>query len=114
MTILGQEPIIRRRHDGTGTWGTDGRHSKSATTDVAGTGSIQPPSGNTLAMLDLGERARFARRVFTALELRTSDQHTEVPADLVVIDSVVYKVVHVNRWRQILPHYEATIVRVRE
>ncbi len=114
MTILGEAAIIRRRHDGTGSWGTDGRHTKSGTTDTAGVGSFQPPSGETLAMLDLGERARFARRLFTSLELRTTDQHTQVPADLVVVNSVVYKVVHVDPWSQVLPHFDATIVRVNE
>lgn len=116
MSILGQKAIIRRRYNGAVDWeaSADGRPTLGATTDTNGLGTIQPPKGDVLEMLDLGERASSARRVLTTMELRTTSQHTEIPADRVVVGSVVYEVVHVDEWDAVLPHYEATIVRERE
>jgi hypothetical protein len=111
--ILGAETITRRRQ-AAGTRGSDGRYTPGATTDTTIQASVQPFAADELAVLPEGERHREPRKVYTTSDLRTGDQHLGTPADRLVIDSVVFEVVAVERHRSVIPHYKARAVRLQE
>ena len=77
--------------------------------------TIQPPTDRDLENLPDGERTRKALVLFVNPDtFRTSDQFTGIPSDEVVIDGETFQVRSVERWRQIMPHDRAVVVRRQE
>lgn len=113
--ILGLATLHLRR-SAVQAWGSDGRAS-ATTTDSTFSGSWQPLDGREIAMLPEGERASDRAKVFTATLLRTTDQRTGTPADLVSQDgSAWFKVLEVRPYsaNAPLPHYRVELARVQE
>lgn len=114
MSILGAEPLTRRRY-AAGAWGSDGTFTRGAATDSTIRGSFQPLDGEEVASLPEAERSLDQRLVLTRTELRVARQEEGIPADEVSQDgSVWYEVREVAYDRAVLPHYEARVVRVQE
>ncbi len=112
MGILGQEAItLHRRAVGTR---SEGRYTPGAAVDSIIYASVQPLSGRELERLPEGERQKHSVKVYTETELRTSDQAADTLADLLVINSGTFKVLRVDRWSAVIPHYEAYAVREDE
>jgi hypothetical protein len=113
MTILGQEAITLRRR-AAGTRGTDGRWDAGASTDSTIRASVQPASGDDLAILPEGLRMKRGKRVYTKTELRVGSLDDGTDADRLVIDSTVYQVQHVERVRSVIAHYKAIALAEQE
>jgi hypothetical protein len=109
--ILASETITRRRF-AAGSWGTGGIFTNSSSSDTSIKANVQPLTPDQLQRLAEGKRGRKSRLVMTTSDLRISDGTT--PTDRVVIDSIVYEVDSVERYRGILPHYEAVVLAVQE
>lgn len=110
--ILGRVPLIRRRRTAT-------RDAQGYTTfshqDTPFTGSLQPVGRRDREALPEGLRTTVERMVYTDPgTLRTTNQLTGDPADQVLHDGVLYEVVHVDTWIQLLSHDHAFLVRVQE
>ena len=72
--------------------------------------------GQEQQSLPEGLRSRDVRKVFTETEIRTASQAAGTVADLITYDGVTWQVMVVEPWPtpSVLPHYEATVVRVVE
>jgi hypothetical protein len=117
MPLINNATVTRIRF--TGTRGADGRYVnaiESATPDLPA--SVQGPEGNDLQTLPEGDRTKEVRKVYLDLDVRAADQHAvpAVPADQLVIDSVVYEVRKVWPWRpeSLIPHHKCLAVRLKE
>lgn len=85
MVLIESEPFDRVRTDSSGSTGTDGRYVEgSKTTDRFEDGSFQPVATQDLERLEQGKRARAELTLYTAADLRTADQHDDVPSDRVI------------------------------
>lgn len=112
--ILGLESITRRRPDGAGSRGSDGRFVGDDTTDATIRGSIQPASDDEIATLPEGDRQKRARRIYTSAELVAADQRTGTEGDLLIFDSASWEVRAVARERSLLAHYRVLVVELQE
>ena len=113
MTILGQETITLRRR-AAGTRGDDGRWIAGASSDAPIKASVQPASGDDLAILPEGLRQRRGKRVYTRTALLVGSLDDGTDADRLVIDGTVYQVQHVERERTVIPHYKAIALAEQE
>lgn len=111
--ILGAQAITRRRYAAY-TTNSSGVRVRGASADIATTGSVQPMNGRELELLPELARAGDSRKVYTETELRTEDQHAGTPADEVIVDSLTFKVMQVERQVAIIPHYKAILLRIAE
>ena len=113
--LVGQEAVTLRTF-AVGSRGTDGRFTAGALTDTTIQASVQPVNGQELQTLPEGDRQRDWLKVYTLATLKTNNQHTQIPADRIVIDTIVYEVRQVWPWRTRapLPHFKAFIVRLQE
>lgn len=113
MSLLGERDLTRRR-SADGAY-TAGRWAAGATTDTTFRGSVQPLDGQDRQVLPEGLRQRDGRKVYAPSgTLRVDDQADESSGDLVVIDGVAYRVVHVDSDHPLLTHDRAFLVRVQE
>jgi hypothetical protein len=110
--ILGLRAVTRRRYAAE-TFDSNGRPVRTST-DATIRASVQPASDDDMRTLPEGERSRQAVKLFTTSELKVASQHDGTAADRVVVDAVVYEVRAVQRWRDLMPHYEAVAVRLQE
>ena len=76
--------------------------------------SVQPMPGKERQGLPEGLRSKEVVKLYTGTELRTADQSAGTSGDVVTSGGVDYEVVTVGRWGAVIPHYEATAVRVSE
>ena len=113
MTILGQESITLRRR-AAGTRGSDGRWTPGASADSTIKASVQPATGDDLAILPEGLRQKRGKRVYTRTELRVGNLDDSTDADRLVIDGTVYQVQHVERERSVIAHYKAIALAEQE
>lgn len=109
--ILSTGTYTRRRYAVASIDPATGRAAATATTDTDFTANVQPLTGEALQNLEEGQRARKPMLVMTMTELATLDAATNRPPDAVVIDSVEFEVIAVERYTVHLPHYEAIVVR---
>ena len=113
MSLLGEQTLTRRRFEA-GTWAA-GRWTTGDSDDTSFTGSVQPMGGKDRQVLPEGLRHLDGRKVYCAQgTLRVDDQHAQVQADEVVIDSVAFTVVHVDSDHPLLEHDRAYLVRTQE
>lgn len=116
MPLVGGETITRQRF-AAGTR-VGGRWVDAASVSAPIFATVQAPSGNDMKILPEGTRASHARKIYTwpTDDLRTENQHTGAVADRVVIDGIVYEVVHVWPWRAAspIPHIKALVLRLQE
>lgn len=115
MSILGEESVTLTRY-AAGSRGTDGRWVDGVTTTSTILMAVQPFEMNSeeAATLLQGERISDWRTGYTESEVRAANQHSEMQADRITVDSVTYEVRQVSYWRAIMPHYECHMVRVEE
>ncbi len=111
--LLGLESATRRRFSA-GDWDSTGRYVPGPPVEVAFKGSFQPLATARLQFLPDGQRQQGQLEVYTKTELRTADQHSETPADLVIYAGVTYQVQEVQHWPTLLAHYQARLMRVQE
>lgn len=111
--ILGQETATRRRYAAY-TRDSQGKAVDGALTSTTIRLTKQPLNGRDLKLLPEGLRQEDTIKVYTRSALRTANQHDGTPADEVVIDSIAYRVMRVDRQRMILPHYRAYGTRQQE
>lgn len=112
--ILGLITIALRR-SGVQTWSAGRATATTATSSFKG--GWQPLNGEEIAMLPAGERASDHAKIYTTTLLRTSDQHTKIPADNVNRDgSTWFEVLKVEPYNAEtpIPHYRVEIVRLQE
>jgi len=113
--LLDERDLTRRRYDAPGGWST-GEYDRGAATSSTIRGAVQPLGEDELEQLELVQRRRQGRVVYTRTDsLRTLSHDDGTAGDEVVIDSVVYEVVAVERWPSgRLAHYKATVLRLDE
>lgn len=112
--LLGLEPATRIRPVASSTRDSDGYSVEADPVLTPITGSFQPFPGARLQTLPEGERQMGQLEVYTTAELRTADQSSGAGADRVTYNGVTYEVREVARWPQLLPHYQARLVRLQE
>lgn len=114
MPLLGERDVTRRRYS-SGAY-TAGVWSDGAATDTTIRASVQPLSGRDREVLEEGVRQRDGIKLYTTASgtLRTESQHDGTPADEVVIDTVVYTVVHVDVRHPLIGHDRAYALRAQE
>jgi hypothetical protein len=115
MPLVGGETVTRRRF-AAGTR-VGGRYVEDpAPVDTLIIASFQAPSGDDMQILPEGTRAEEARKAYTWVDVRTEDQHTGISADQLIVDGIVYQVVHVWPWRPAapIPHHKCLVVRLQE
>jgi hypothetical protein len=113
--------VVTRRRYAAGSW-VSGEYAPGASTDTTIAASVQPLDGDDLQSLDEGDRARRSRKLYTTADLRTALQSgasgdaENLPADQVVIDTVVYEVRHLEVQGGIpaIAHRKALVVALRE
>lgn len=113
--MIGFRSITRRRYSAAEVRGSDGRASTPASADVVISAVLQRPTAAQLQRLPEGQRVADSWYVDTAAELRTRDELGGVPADLLVVDGVLYRVLEVaDESRSPIPHYEGLAARLPE
>ena len=112
--ILGAEPVLLRQYVAPAVDPDTGAAVVGEPLTCQIMASVQPLNGNDLELLPEGDRAEDSRRLYTASEVRTADQHCGRPADQIIIDGKTYKVIEVKRQRSVIPHYRVLCVRLRE
>ena len=110
--ILGEETITRVR-TAVGSR-VDGVFVSGASTSTPILGSVQPLSGKDAQTLDVGERSRDWKKVYTRSDLIPVDQGAGAAGDRLTIDGLTYEVRTVARQRSIIPHYRAFVRLVQE
>lgn len=110
--ILGAEPILRRRRKAVR--GNDGRTTFSVDSERTIYASVQPLSDEERQALPEGVRSRVEKRIYTKSEVKTADQNTGQPADIIVIDGEEFVAVQVKHWRRLLAHYEVDLIKRQE
>lgn len=113
--ILGKEDLSRKRF-GVGVWGADGKNTAAVASTLPFRGSVQPVPGNLLETLSEAERQRGAQVIYTKTSLKTLDQLTQIPADIVtrVVDGSQWEVRTAQPWPKLLSHFEVVVVRLKE
>lgn len=112
--ILGAAPVTLRRYAAGTRADETGRFTAGTLTTSTIRASVQPLTEKELKTLPEGERSWDQKKILTTSEIRTGDHHLVSQADRIVVDSIVYEVRQVDRWRAVLPHYEGRIVRLDE
>lgn len=111
--ILGSEPITLSRTS-VGTRDASGTFVAGTVSTSTIQGSWQPLTGIEAQSLPEAERHKDWQKVYTRSELRPLNQHTGVAGDRLVLDGLTYEVRKVKRFRKIIPHYRAEVVRIQE
>lgn len=113
MSFLGERTHTRRRY-AADTW-VSGEAVRGSSTDTLFLGSVQPMRGKDREVLPEGIRSADLRKVYCDKgTLRTEDQQTGTKADEVVVDGVVYTVVHVDDSHELIPHDRAYLQKKQE
>lgn len=112
MILLGAETVTRQRFEVSR--GEDGRTTKTLVDETSVRASVQPLDDRQRAALPEGVRQSVDLRLFSKAEFRTTNQYTNTPADRVVIDGEVFRVIQVKEWRQLLAHFEVDVQRLTE
>lgn len=110
--ILGAEPILLRRLKAER--GEDGRTVFAVDSERTIYASVQPLTDKQREVLPEGIRARVEKRLYTKSEVKTADQQTGQPADVIIIDGAEFIAVQVKHWRRLLAHYEVDLIRRQE
>lgn len=77
--------------------------------------SVQPASGEDIALLPEGERSDDMVIIYDAEALYVTDKIAGTVADVILYDNKRYKVIRCKPWKTgILDHYEAIADRERE
>lgn len=115
--MLGLRDITVRRAAAS-TWGSDGRSAPASTADTTIRGSWQPLNGKEAALLSESDRASDRRKMYTASEVRTVDQHGEKEADRLSVDAGTtwFKAMAIADYDSgaPIPHYRVELLRERE
>lgn len=109
MLATGTYTVTRRPQ---GTVGADGRETPAAGSTFAARLSVQPLKGEELRVASELYGTNRVLKAYGPTELRTADETTGAPADVVEVDGDDYEVQHVEHQRKLLRHYKATLVRV--
>lgn len=120
LWTVGHETMQRVRYSypsgGDNGWGSDGRllePSVDSTIDFVGT--VDPAPNKMAEFLPEGTLLKDSIWVITETELRTDDDNDpEEIADQIIRGNDRYKVIHVERFTRLLPHYEAMAVRIKD
>ena len=113
--ILGEQDVTLTRR-AAGAVGSDGRYAPGASTTSTIRASMQPPNDRLLQLLPEARRQSVTLMAFTEVALRTTDQATGLPADLLTYRGETYEVLAVRQWPTAgpLPHYESALTRSTE
>lgn len=85
-----------------------GRFTPGTASAINFTASVQPVSGNDLESLPEGVREQGMYRLYTSFQLRTINQTTKEPADIIDFDGKKYKIVFLQPWQNnVINHYKA-------
>lgn len=114
MGLPFQIAVTRRRYAAFAV-ASDGRASRGSltTSTIRGTG-LQPLTGRELLTLPESERTSEWMKLYTEADVRTLDQAAGLPADEIVVGTVVYEVRVVKAQSQIIPNKRIEVVRLRE
>ena len=113
MSRLGDREHTRRRY-AADTY-VDGRVVAGASADSPFQGSVQPLRERDRQVLPEGLRSGDLRKVYCDRNtLRTENQHTGEKADEVLVDGVVYTVVHTDDAHELIEHQRAYLTRKQE
>lgn len=105
-------PFTVKRKTTSGTW-VDGRWQPSNNqTTFTITASVQRLSMKETQLLPESFRATASYRVYTETELLIANEVLTREADIITIDGEDYKIIDVEHWRQLMPHYKAIAVRI--
>ena len=110
--------FTRRRPDGSGSYGSNGRYTAGTGVDTDFIGSVQPPTASQehdiIRMLPEGERTKKTVVVYCDVDvLRIANEADNQEADLIVFSGEIFKVMRINKWvGNILTHDQAYCVRL--
>ena len=116
MKLLNLETLTVTRY-AAGAYGSDGVYVPGSTTTLTVQATVQPLNGKDLQILPEGLRTREAFKLYTATELRTTDQTAGTLSDIVTRGGALYDVQQVGPWLSgsgTLNHHKAIIVRRQE
>lgn len=101
-----RQPVVGVRKDPP--TNVKGRFTPGSTTPINFTASIQPATGDELDALPEGLRENGMYRLYTDFALRTVNESTKKPADVIDYNSKKYKIVQVEPWQNnVISHYKA-------
>lgn len=89
-----------------------GRHTAGDATTHVISANVQPASGRDLLRLPEGLRTRETIAIWTAGDLRTVDESTSLPADVVAYDGASYEVQLVETWTVLGGYRKAIAAKV--
>jgi hypothetical protein len=93
------------------TRGADGRATSGASSTFTAACSVQRPKPHTLRKLQEGGHTDDAWYVDTVTPVRTRNESTGTPPDVVTIDGQPYEVFEVAHVRGVIVHYETLVLR---
>ena len=114
MGVLGEVPIVLRRHPGGQAIGADGRPVQPALTVINAAGSVQPLKMREWNQLGLGGRVSDYVKLYTETALQVGDEVTGRLGDRFDWQGNTFEVFGVNEYEAILPHFKGTARRVDE
>jgi len=88
-----------------------GIYQAPATTEVTINASIQPLKGDELQQIPGGQRVKAGYSVFSREEIRTENEETKVPADVIEYGSEELVVVAAAYWAEPTEHWEGVAAR---
>ena len=96
-----------------GEW-VDGVYENGPVTESTITGSLQPLRPNEMQLLPEGRRTSQAMKLYTTDEIRTANEETNMQADEVEVDELIFEVFSVEKWT--LPgsdnaHYKSILLK---
>jgi len=92
---------------------TKGTATQGATTTFTIQATVQPLTPREALLLPEGERLRQNLKVYSATELKPSDNNGELPADTIEYRGENYKVISVERRDQTdIPHFKHIVQKI--
>lgn len=118
MTVLGASAYVVTRQSAPADPldvidGATGLPATPTTTTLTIMASVQPMPGERRELLPDGVRLSDARLVLTETAINGPDNDAGTDSDTLAIGGDTYRVIEVEHYDAIIPHYEAVAVRVR-
>ncbi len=107
MTVLFTEEYEIIRATAVGTH-TKGKYVTGATTVVIVDANWQPLNGKDLLNLPELQRTRRSIKIYSEVELRSLNEVTKFPADIITIeDGTSFEIHNVEYWKELNEHWKA-------
>ena len=89
-----------------------GTYFPGTTSNITIEANWQPLSGDELLNLPENQRTRRSLMIYSEDEIRGENQVSNIPADIITVDSKNYEIQSVKYYKELCEHYEAVAVEV--